>query len=98
VADLDHALQTYELGFVHLVASEQFGVVTEVAQEPVQLPQGFRGAVESARQEVSGKPAGLENDKTERLGALHRLSPVGCCVPASTERGHRDCLAQVLRS
>ena len=60
VADLDHALQTYELRFVHFVASEQFGVVAEVAQEPVQLPQGFRAAIE---------PAGESTCPANRLGS-----------------------------
>ena len=35
---------------IDLVAAEQFGVVAEIAQEPAELPQGFRGAIEPARE------------------------------------------------
>ena len=65
MTDLDHALQPHELSFVHLVASEQFGVVAEVAQEPVQLPQGFRAAIEPTRKDVPGEPAGFKNGQRE---------------------------------
>ena len=85
-------LQTHELRFIHFIASEQFGVVAEVAQEPVQLPQGFRAAIEPARNDVPGKPAGLKNGQSERvvrllclplkLGSLHanEEDPVGDLV------------------
>ena len=73
MADLDHALQTYELGLVHFIASEQLGVVAKVAQEPVQLPQGFRAAIEAAGKDVAGKPAGLKNGQSQRVVGLLRL-------------------------
>jgi hypothetical protein len=81
VAALDHALQPYELPFVHLVPSEQFGVVAEVTQEPGQLQQGFRAAIEPARQEVAGKPAGLKNGQSERVVWL-------LCLPAKLDSLH----------
>jgi hypothetical protein len=59
VADLDHALQTYELSFIHFIAPEQFGVVAEITQEPVELPKRFRAAIEPAGNDVPGKPVGL---------------------------------------
>jgi len=34
VADLDHALQTDKLLLIDFVATQQFGVVAKVAQEP----------------------------------------------------------------
>src|SRR5579872_828286 len=74
VADLDHAFEAYELGFVHLIASEQFSVVAEVAQEPVQLPQGFRIAIEPARKDVTGKSAGLKNSEAKGVVRLLRLA------------------------
>ena len=54
-----------ELGLVDFVASEQFGVVAEVAQEPVQLPQGLRAAIEPAGDDLSGKPAGLKDGQSQ---------------------------------
>ena len=74
MADLDHALQPNELLLVHFVASEQFGVVAKVAQEPIQLPEGFRAAIEPARKDVAGKPAGLKNGQTERVIGLPCLT------------------------
>ena len=65
MADLDHPLQTHELGFVHFVASEEFGVVAKVAQEPVQLPQGFLAAIEPARKDVARKTGGLKNGQSQ---------------------------------
>ena len=44
-----------------VVVTEEFGVVTKVAQEPVQLPQGFRSAIEAARKDAAGEPAGPKN-------------------------------------
>jgi hypothetical protein len=49
VADLNHALETHKLSFIHLIPSEQLGVVAEIAQKPIQLPQGFGVAIEAAR-------------------------------------------------
>ena len=51
-------LQTYELGLVHFVASEQFGVVAEVAEEPVQLPHGLRAAIKTAGNELPANRLG----------------------------------------
>jgi hypothetical protein len=65
VADLDDSLQTYELGLVDFVATEGFGVIAKVAQEPVQLPEGFRTAIEATRQDVACKPAGFKNGKRQ---------------------------------
>src|SRR5450631_882924 len=65
MADLDDSLQTYELALVDFVATEEFSVVAEVAQEPVELPQGFRGAIEPAREAVASEPAGLKNGKRQ---------------------------------
>src|ERR1017187_2303618 len=61
VTDLDHALKPYEFPLVHFISSEQLGVVAKVSQEPVQLPQSFVAAIESARKKVARKPAGLKN-------------------------------------
>ena len=74
MANLDHTLETYELSFVDFVASEQFGVVAEVAKEPVQLPQGPRAAIEPAGNDLTGKSAGLKDG--QRQGVIGLL-----CLP-----------------
>ena len=70
MADLDHALQSHDLSFVHFIASEQLGVIAEVAQKPVQLPQGFRAAIEPARKRVTSKSAGFKNVQSQRVVRL----------------------------
>ena len=83
MADLDHALQTYKLPLIDFVASEEFGVVAEVAQKPVQLPEGFRAAIEPARKDVAGEPAGLQNSQTERVIRF-------LCLPLKPDSLHLD--------
>jgi hypothetical protein len=73
MTDLDYTLQTYELRFVHLVASEQFSVVAKVTQKPVQLPQGFRVAIEPAREGTARKSTGLKNCQSQRVVGLWGL-------------------------
>ena len=70
MTDLDHALQTYELSLIYFVASEKFGVVAKVAQEPVQLSQGFRGAIEPAGKDVAREPAGFQNGQSQGVVGL----------------------------
>jgi hypothetical protein len=64
VADVDYAPQADELSFI-LVATQQLGVITEIAQEPVQLPALFEGQ--------------LRKDKPSKLARLklflHRELP-----------------------
>ena len=67
MADLDNSLQTYELGLVDFVGTEEFSVVAEVAQEPVKLPEGFRTAIEPAREDVASEPAWFKNDNRQRV-------------------------------
>ena len=73
MADLDDAFQPDDLSFVHFIASEQFGVIAKVAQKPVQLPQGFGAAIEPARKDVLGKPAGLKNGQRQSVVGLLRM-------------------------
>ena len=59
VADLDHSREADELTFVHLIATQQLGVVAKVTQEPVQLPQGFLIAIDPAGNDVVSGAVGL---------------------------------------
>src|SRR4051794_7447637 len=60
MADLDYTRQSDQIPVIDLIALEQFIVVTKVTQEPVQLPESFGGAVETASEAVAGKRLGLE--------------------------------------
>ena len=47
VADLDHALQSDELSFVHLIPTEHFGVIAEITQErAASIPASLTRALE----------------------------------------------------
>jgi hypothetical protein len=74
VTALNRALQTDELSLVHLVASQQLGVIAKITQEPGQLPESLRAAIESAGNDVPGKSAELENGQRERVVRLLFMS------------------------
>ena len=83
MADLDHPCQTHKLGFVDLITSQQFGVLAEIPQEPVQFPQGSRAAIDPARKDLPGKPPGLTNGQSERV-----VSPQ--CLPLKLRSLHTN--------
>ena len=61
VADFDDALQASEGLVVNLVLPEQYGVIAEVAQEPVELPESPGSAIESGGKAASSKLPGLDD-------------------------------------
>ena len=48
VADLDDTAEPDQTFLVDLIPAEQFSVITEVAQKPVEFPQCSRRAVKAA--------------------------------------------------
>jgi hypothetical protein len=36
--------------FIHLVLAEQIGVIAEIAQKPIELPEGSFGAIQPTRE------------------------------------------------
>jgi hypothetical protein len=67
VANLHDPEEPDQAFLVDLILSEQFGVVTEVAEKPVEFPQRSGRAVEAAGNRVSGKPFGLEDREAEEI-------------------------------
>jgi len=61
MADLHHAGQADQLRFIDFIATEQFDIVAKVAQEPVELPEGFRIAIEAAGNDMVGESPGFED-------------------------------------
>jgi hypothetical protein len=66
VTDLSTPFRPTNCIFVHLVASEQFGVITKTAQKAVEFPQGFRGAIEPTRG-VHHRKSVLKNCHDQRV-------------------------------
>ena len=83
MTDFDHAPQRYELTFIHFIATEQFDIVAKVAQEPVELPQGLRIAVESARNDVIAKSVRFQNSQNKCVIRL-------LCLPAEIDFLHAN--------
>ena len=57
--------QAKESLFIDFVTPKQVRVIAEIAQEPVQFPEGFLGAIEPARNLAGGKLLRLEDRETE---------------------------------
>jgi hypothetical protein len=49
----DDAAEIKESLFIHLISTEQFGVVAEIAKKPVEFPKCFVGAVQPAKERSS---------------------------------------------
>jgi hypothetical protein len=92
VADLDYILlaqsfdplpSQFQSGTVIPISSDQLGVVAEIAQEPVQLPQGLGVAIDAARSDMPSKTAGFEDGHSE--GVVGFL-----CLPTKVDLLHTN--------
>src|SRR5580692_2516177 len=61
--DADYSVKPHELLFVNFIPTQQIGVIAEIPQEPAELPEGSRGAIESAGQGMALLFLGFENAK-----------------------------------
>src|SRR5437762_1802924 len=64
-AHFHYAPQVDESFVIDLSSSQQFGVVPEVAQKPIQLPHRPGRAVETSGHEASGQMFGLEDHEVD---------------------------------
>src|SRR5689334_18849266 len=64
---LHHPVESDHLRLIDFIAAQQFDIVAKVAQEPVELPEGFGSAIKSAGNDVVEKAAGLENVERKRV-------------------------------
>jgi hypothetical protein len=82
VADLDHASQTNQVLVVDLVLPEQLGVVPEIAQKPVELPQRSGCAVEASGEAVASEFRRCKDRKAKEIERFSRIpSMVGSLDP-----------------
>ena len=75
MANFYDALQSNQRFVVDLIFRQEFGVISEVAQKPAELPHGSRGAVQAAGDQAPGQMLGFENRKKDRVIRF-------LCVPA----------------
>lgn len=64
--------------------------MAEIEQEPIQLLQGFRSAIQPARQDVATKPAGRKNGQCEGVVGLLGLPTKLSALHANQEDSVRD--------
>ena len=80
VADLDDAAESNEVLVIDFIPPKYFGVVAEVAEEPGELPQGFRRAIHTAGNSVSRERLWLKDGEAQEvigfLGVPAILGPV----------------------
>jgi len=75
MADFQNSAEAVQAFFFDLIPSEQFGVVSEVAQKPVEFPQCSRGAIKAAGNRVPSEFFGFEDREAEDI---ERFS----CIPS----------------
>src|ERR1039457_958571 len=74
--DLDYAAEANQVLVVDLIPVQQLGVIAEITQEPVKLPQCFWGAVEASHEGVAGQRFRGKHGELKRVVGL-------LCVPKS---------------
>src|SRR5271169_2532665 len=105
VGELHHSTKPDQGLIVNLIAAEQLGVVTEVAQEPAELPQRFRGAVEPCGEGAPDPGRGCENGWSPSAvpmgadvrGKTRGRCSTGCCGCWAQERNGASCRSGIHR-
>jgi hypothetical protein len=62
---------------INLVPVEQFGVVTKISQEPIQLPKSTFGAVQASREGLACESLRFDNLEAESIKRLLEMPPIG---------------------
>ncbi len=85
-----NARETEQGLFIHLVSTEQVGVIAEIPQEPIQFPQGLLGAIEPPRNFARGKFLRLQDGETENEEGLLRVPAIIGSVHAHQEDAFQE--------
>jgi hypothetical protein len=67
---------------IHLILTEQFGVITEVPKKPIELPKCSLAAVQPPGEGTCGKEFRLENYKAKNEEWLLRMPAIRRCIDA----------------
>src|SRR6266852_1699775 len=86
----DNPAQVQQSFFIDLVPAEQISVVAEVAQEPVELPQGLGRAIESSGDRLSGVLFGLEGGQAQGEEWLLRVPAIEGSLDSDQEKALQD--------
>ena len=73
MTDLHHTGQPDQLRFIDFIAAQQFDIVAKVAEEPIELPEGFGIAKQAAGNDVAGKSARLQNGQSKQCNKVSGL-------------------------
>ena len=86
MADLDDTAEADQALVVDLIPAEQFGVVAEVAQKPVEFPQRSGRAVEAAGNRVSGEFFGFEDREAKEIERFSCIPPMMGSLDANEQQ------------
>ena len=73
MTDFHDAMQARQSFVVDLIFIQQFGVIPELAQEPVHLPHGLCSAVEATDDQAAGQVSGFEDCQAKLIEGLVRV-------------------------
>src|SRR5271167_1289171 len=85
VGQLHHSTQPDQGLVVNLIATEQLSVVTEVAQEPAELPQRLGGAVEPRAEGAPNPGCGFENGEAQGIERFLTLLRIADLIDSNQE-------------
>src|SRR5207248_8499010 len=88
--DLHYAPQVDQSFVIDLSSSQQFGVIAEVAQKPVQLPHGSGRAVETPGHETAGQMFGLEDREADLVIRFLLVPAILGAINPNQEQPVRD--------
>ncbi len=71
VSDFCDSLQIDEFSGIDFILADEFRVIPEVTQEPIEFPEGLRGAIETPGERLARELLRLDDGEAEReLGLL----------------------------
>jgi hypothetical protein len=91
-----HPAEVQEGLLIHLVSVEQIGVIAEITQEPIQLPEGSFSAVQPPREGSSYKRLRLQNNKANRQKRFLRMPAIRSGIDSNQEKAFEKIFAILL--
>src|SRR5437660_4534499 len=91
MADLHDPAESGQGFLIDFLASEQFGIVEEIAEEPAEFPQCFCSAKDAPRNHPPREFVGFKDRQTKDVEGFCWMPAVLCTVDADKENavGHR---------
>jgi hypothetical protein len=82
--------------FIDLILAEQIGVISEITQEPIQLPEGSLGAVQPTGECSSSKRFRFNDDEPDRKERFQGMPAVGRGIDSNQKNTFERTIAILL--